>query len=539
MDLIRSMGYANPYMQESSVRPRWWPVYLIVIFAVVLVATAWLAASDSSERIRQEKVMMTAVVLLLASFLLLLWVVFFSRLPGRSRVFLGGGFFSLIVVFFALFEYRGVSGDLVPWFELRFRSSAANLTSDNLASLPGAADFPQFLGPSRNGEIEGVRLSRDFTAEPPKLLWRRPVGRGWSGFSVSGNAALTQEQHSAEERVVRYELSTGQVEWATREVAHYQNALAGEGPRATPTIHGGRVYAMGGTGLLTAIELDSGATLWKRDVIRDVASGVPVWGKSDSPLVLDGRVIVAGGKSATLVAYDAENGEEIWRVGDDGAGYASPIVATLAGVEQIVAFNGASLTGHDIQTGRVLWTQAWPRRQPNVAQPLLLPGDRLLASSGYGVGAKLFRVDKHSNDLNDANATFVAELVWESLRLKSKFANFIYYDGFVYGIDDGIMVCIDLENGRRKWKAGRYGHGQLLLVRARGEDDGLLIVQGEHGEIILVEPSPDELRELTRFRALDGKIWNPPTLAGRYLLVRNDAEAALFELPVTTKLSAR
>ena len=156
-----------------------------------------------------------------------------------------------------------------------------------------------------------------------------------------------------------------------------------------------------------------------------------------------------------------------------------------------------------------------------------------MASAGYGVGAKLFRIDNRADD------ELAVEVVWESLRLKSKFANFIYYDGFVYGLDDGIMVCIDPENGRRKWKGGRYGHGQLLLVRARDEDDGLLIVQGEHGEIMLVEPSPKELRELTRFRALDGKIWNSPALAGRYLLVRNDAEAALFELPVTTELSAR
>ena len=340
------MGYANHYMPESSAkRPRWWPVYWIGILAAVLVAMTWLGASDSSERIRQEKVVMTAAVLVLASFLLLLWGGFFSRLPWRTRVFLVGGFVSLLGAFFALFEYRGVSGDLVPRFELRFRSSAVNLASDSLASLPGVADFPQFHGPDRNGEIEGARLSRDWTAKPPKLLWRRPVGRGWSGFSVSGNAALTQEQHSAEERVVRYELSTGRVEWATREVAHYENALAGEGPRATPTIHGGRVYAMGATGLLTAIELDSGKTLWKRDVIRDGDTDVPILGKSDSPLILDGRVIVSGGESATLVAYDAESGEEIWRTGDDGAGYGSPIVSTLAGVEQIVAFNGRSLTG--------------------------------------------------------------------------------------------------------------------------------------------------------------------------------------------------
>ena len=116
--------------------------------------------------------------------------------------------------------------------------------------------------------------------------------------------------------------------------------------------------------------------------------------------------------------------------------------------------------------------------------------------------------------------------MWESLRLKSKFAHFIYYEGYVYGLDDGILVCLDPETGRRKWKRGRYGHGQLLLV------EDLLLVQSEHGDIILIDPSPDELRELTRFTVMDGKIWNTPALAGRYLLVRNDAEAALFEMPV-------
>jgi len=497
---------------------RLWPVLVIGALVVGLLALTWLGSADSSEQIRQDKVTLTGVILVLASLALLVWAAFFSRLPHRTRWWLVGGFFMFIAAFFVMFRYRGVSGDLVPEFEPRFRTASTELADVNRALLPGAADYPQFLGADRIAHVEGVHLARDWSVDPPKLLWRRPVGRGWSGFAVVGNAAVTHEQHSAEERVVRYELSTGRVEWASREVAHYENALAGEGPRATPTIHEGRVYAMGGTGLLTVLDLESGELLWKRDVLRDSGGNEPTWGKSDSPLLLDGLVVVGAG--AALSAYRADDGELAWSVKGVSPAYGSPLLTTLAGVRQIVSFNADSLTGHDPEEGSVLWEVPWPRRQPNVAQPLILPGDRVLASAGYGVGARLFHITGDG-----------AELVWESLRLKAKFAHLIYYQGYVYGLDDGILVCLDPETGRRKWKRGRYGHGQLLLV------EDLLLVQGEHGDIILIEPSPDELRELARFTVMDGKIWNTPALAGRYLLVRNDAEAALFEMPVVANRS--
>ena len=497
---------------------RLWPVLVIGALVVVLLALTWLGSADSSEQIRQDKVTLTGVIFVLACLALLVWAAFFSRLPHRTRRWLVGGFFMFIAAFFVMFRYRGVSGDLVPEFEPRFRTASTELADVNRASLPGAADYPQFLGPDRIAHVEGVHLARNWSLAPPKLLWRRPVGRGWSGFAVVGNAALTHEQHSAEERVVRYELSTGRVEWASRELAHYENALAGEGPRATPTIHEGRVYAMGGTGLLTVLELESGELLWKRDVFRDSGGKVPTWGKSDSPLLLDELVVVGAG--AALSAYRADDGSMAWSVSGVSPAYGSPLLTTLAGVRQIVSFNADSLTGHDPEEGTVLWEVPWPRRQPNVAQPLILPGDRVLASAGYGVGARLFHITRDG-----------AQLVWESLRLKAKFAHLIYYQGYVYGLDDGILVCLDPETGRRKWKRGRYGHGQLLLV------EDLLLVQGEHGDIILIEPSPDELRELARFTVMDGKIWNTPALAGRYLLVRNDAEAALFEMPVVANRS--
>ena len=183
-------------------------------------------------------------------------------------------------------------------------------------------------------------------------------------------------------------------------------------------------------------------------------------------------------------------------------------------------FNEGTVAGHDPATGAVLWEQAFPKEQPNVAPPLPLPGDRLLVSAGYGIGSKVFAFASQ----DDGSAT--PSLVWESPRLKSKFANLILHEGFVYGLDDGVLTCLDPATGERRWKGGRYGHGQLLLVA------GLLIVQTEEGEIVLVEPTPEAHRELTRFPVLDGKTWNPPALSGSRLLVRNDREAALYDLPV-------
>jgi outer membrane protein assembly factor BamB len=236
---------------------------------------------------------------------------------------------------------------------------------------------------------------------------------------------------------------------------------------------------------------------------------------------VDGRVVVIAGGSGgrRLVAYDAATGERAWSSGEGSASYSSPMLATLAGRRQVVVLNAASVSGHDPATGAVLWEQPFPREQPNVALPLVLGPDRLLVSAGYGVGSKAYR-------LAEAGGGVAASLEWESPRLKSKFANLVLHEGYVYGLDDGVLTCLDPANGERRWKAGRHGHGQLLLVA------GLLLVQTEEGELVLVEPSPEAYRELARFPVLEGKTWNPPALAGSTLLVRNDREAAAYELPV-------
>jgi outer membrane protein assembly factor BamB len=339
---------------------------------------------------------------------------------------------------------------------------------------------------------------------------------------VAGDLAVTQEQHGEEERVVCYDLETGEVLWSFGDSANYTSPLAGDGPRATPTLVEGRVYAVGATGHLHALELENGRRIWSRDILADNDSDNVEWGKSCSPLVMGGLVVVSAGGSGgkSLVAYDKDTGEIVWRGGDDSSSYASPFVTTLAGVRQIVILNAKSVAGHDPVDGRVLWSHPIPGGQPVVAQPLPLPGDRLLVSIGYGVGSRLFEIR------SGPDGQLEAALLWETPRMKAKFANSVFHDGFVYGLDDGILACLDPETGNLRWKRGRYGHGQMILV------DDLILLQTEKGEIVLVDPTPEELRELSRFRVVDGKIWNSPALVGPYLLVRTEKEAAMFELPL-------
>jgi len=532
-------------------RPRVWPAVLVLLLATLFVLKTWL----TGDVIRQIRILQTIATAVLTLVALLVWLLFFSRLARRVRLVAFAVALGLLALAPALVRIRGVTGDLRPIVELRFARPkplpepppapepvpeptlttrapsvaatpvpAAATPATSAPSVAAHADFapsyPQFLGPSRDATLAGPRLARDWAARPPRPLWRQPLGEAWSGFAIADGVAVTQEQRGDEERVVAYELRSGRPLWSHGDPARYSTVIAGTGPRATPLIEGGRVYALGATGLLNALELASGRALWAHDVVRETGATLPEWGKSASPLLAEGRVVVpAGGPGHALVAFDAASGASAWSAGDGGSSYSSATLLTLAGRRQIVVLNARSLSGHDPATGALLWEHPFPSGQPNVTMPVPLGPDRLLASVGYGVGSKAYRIAESGGALQ-------ATLEWESPRLKSKFANLIVEGGFVYGLDDGVLTCIDPATGERRWKSGRHGHGQLLLV------GGLLLVQTEDGELVLVDPSPDAYRELTRFTALDGKTWNPPALAGSLLLVRNDREAAAFELPV-------
>ena len=512
-----------PINSDPRRKIRWWPLAAILALAVCALLFIWYSSAGH----RQDRVMQTALVLVVCFVLILLWVSFLSRLAVKIRLIVLGAVVLCLLCAAVLFRVRGFSGDLAPIVEWRWSRGISpqqlHTTSGGKheASEGAAHDYPQFLGPNRNATLNGIRIASNWSERPPRLLWRQSIGAGWSAFAVVGDSAITQEQQGEQELVVCYDLKTGQVRWRHAENTKYESTLAGIGPRATPTIVQGRVYTLGATGRLNCLDFDTGKQIWSKDIVADNHAERAPWGVSGSPLILGELVVVSAGgpDNRSLVAYHKDTGERVWSGGSAPTGYSSPQITTLAGRRQILIFNRRQVAGHDPDTGQMLWQHPWPITEC-VAQPLPLPGGRLFVSSGYGIGCKLFQVECDEKDGCRVST------IWETPRLKAKFTNVVHRDGYIYGLDDGVLVCLHPATGQRQWKRGRYGHGQLILV------GDLLLVQAESGEVVLVEADAVRHRELARFPALDGKTWNNPALAGLYLLVRNDREAACYELPL-------
>lgn len=385
-----------------------------------------------------------------------------------------------------------------------------------------ADDYPAFRGADGLAVVRGAKLAADWNTRPPRELWRRKIGAGWGAFAIAGGRAFTQEQRGAQETVVCYELSTGRELWVHAEAVHFQDPEGGDGPRATPTAAGDRIFALGATGKLNCLDGTTGEPRWSADVFLYNGADTPYHGASGSPLVVAGLVVVsaggAGGRS--LVAYEQDTGRRVWQAGDDPAGYGSPLMCELSGNRQIVILNQPGLAAHDPRTGAVLWTCSWENSlRSNCSQPVPLSGGRLFVSSGYGRGCAVLRIQRNGD-------LWSASPLWTARRMNTKFTSVVVRNEFAYGLDNGILSCIDLSDGTRRWKQGRYGNGQLLLA------GDLLIVQTEPGDVVLVGAAPEQYRELSRYPALAEKTWNHPALGGRFLLLRNDREAVCLELPL-------
>lgn len=507
-------------------RIRWWPAALVILATIVAVAVI----RSRTELPFQSRNLNSMIAVLAGCAGLWLWWFLASRAAWCWRFAICGGTVVLVGLLAATFRIRGVSGDLLPILEPRWVrepvapgepvAPATEVPSPVVSDRP---DFPQFLGPNRNCVVAGVTLDPDWEARPPVVLWRQPIGAAWSGFAVVGNRAVTQEQLGEEELVTCYDVTTGGRLWQHADTARYATTIAGVGPRTTPTVVSNRVFTLGATGLLNCLKLEDGRPVWQRRITEDAGSEAPGWGFAGSPLWLDGRIIVSAGgrENHSLLAYDATTGEIAWHAGSDPVGYSSPSLAELGGARQVLSFNGRGIAAHDPNDGRVLWQYPWGRGQPHVAVPVTVGPDRVVFSSGYGVGAELLQVRA------DGPGGWQVDSLWESRALKAKFANFIAKDGYLFGLDDGILACVDLADGSRVWKEGRYGHGQMLLV---GEH---LLLTAENGDLVLLAPNPQGPNELQRFPVFSAKTWNPPALSGDLLLLRNDQEAACLRLRVT------
>lgn len=550
---------ASPPIGSRRVR---WPVAIgIVVAGGLLLGFLQLPDVFSNDAHRN---LATIAAALLTAGALLVWAVFLTGFSAAARMRLMLASAAVAVAVISLFRIEEVSGNLVPSFAWRWTAKpdetlTQQTRQSNVSAGAGTVDlaatsdhdFPQFLGKTRDARITGLRLARDWQKRPPRQLWRQPIGAGWSGFAVVGDYAVTQEQRGPDEMITCYELATGLPRWSHADKTRFSSIMGGDGPRATPTIDRGRVYAVGASGNSVCLDGATGELLWRHDLLTEHQAKLPEWGISRSPLIVGDLVVVsAGGPNGhSLVAYDCETGDLVWHAGNQPSSYASPIFATLLDTPQILMVNQQQLAAHAPDDGHLLWQFPWSGGEPKVPDPIPIGSDRVLIAAGYGLGCKLLQLDRANEVVVERTPTPVVERsptvsheptegrtepaievevkpIWESRLLKPKFTNLVVRDEAIYGLDDGrTLVCLNLADGEFRWRGGRYGHGQLLLI------DDLLLVQSEAGELALVEATPKRFHELTRFTALDGKTWNTPALAGGYLLVRNATEAACYELP--------
>jgi outer membrane protein assembly factor BamB len=450
------------------------------------------------------------------------------------------------------YEFRGFSGELVPQFRNRRQGGGAVETAaDSRKAAPWKGDrvpativdeqaeFCQFLGNNRDGRVEGVALAKDWVSRPPVIVWRRALGPGWSGFAVRRGIAVTLEEHDQEDCVTAVDLADGRLRWRTPLGRKHYHPMGSGGPRSTPTIDGELVYVQSSTGLVAALGLADGQKEWQVDLLElskisqaEAEAGV-AWGRSGSPLVVGDRIIVplGGGTSAeqaqSLIALDRATGAEQWRSGDDQISYASPTLMSLGGQEQIVSVNQATVSGHRVDSGELLWRFDWPGQSngaANVSQPLRIDEYRLLLSKGYQTGSMLLDFSK-----SRPGKTLLYTRWKKTGYMKTKFTNAVLREGFVYGLSDGVLECIRAEDGERMWKdtrRGRFGHGQMLLV------EDLLLIAAEDGRCVLAEANPQRSVVLGEIQVLDGTTWNPLALVQEYVLLRNADEAVCLQLPL-------
>lgn len=389
-------------------------------------------------------------------------------------------------------------------------------TSKATTPATSETEWPGFRGSKRDGIVRGVKIKTDWSAAPPVQVWRRPVGPGWSSFAVDGDLMYTQEQRGDNEVVACYKASTGKPVWTHSDKARFFESNAGAGPRATPTLANGRVYSFGATGILNVLDARNGKIIWTRNVAGETNTKIPFWGFSSSPLVLGDTVIVAA--AGQLVAYETASGNRRW-VGPAGGGsYSSPHLVTINGVAQVLLTSDGELTSVAVADGKQLWQHQWAAN--TIVQPALMNDGNVLVTSQES-GLRRLALAHNSG-------AWTIQERWTSNGLKPYFNDFVIHKGHAFGFDGRILSCVDLNDGQRKWKGGRYGNGQLVLL----SDQDLLLVLSEEGELALVQATADQFTEVAKFTAIQGKTWNHPVLVGDLLLVRNAEEMAAFKLPL-------
>jgi outer membrane protein assembly factor BamB len=473
---------------------------------------------------RGSNVLFSIVALLLPPLAILLLI---GRPEPRRIKILGGAMLLVLTVFYLKTGSKLLRSGAAPepahssasWRELEVhREEQASRKPQAHPALTGRY-WTSFRGPGSAGRYDEMPVVDDWPAEGPPLLWKQPIGEGWSSFAIADGVAFTLERRHHHELIAAYDLADGRELWTASWSSRFNDRVDRNGPRATPVWDAGRVYALGAAGDLVALDAATGRRLWQRDILAENKAKNITWGVSASPIIVGDLVVtVPGAEGSAVVAYDKASGEPRWRALSDEASYTTPMALTLAGRFQLLVVTATRALGLDPTDGSMLWEHPWVTEMGiNAAQPIVVGDDRFMLSAGYGHGAMMVEVQREGDG-------FVTRAVWETNRLKNKLSSSVYHDGHLYGLDEGILACLDAETGALRWKGGRYGHGQLLLAQ------GQLIVLTEDGELAMVEAKPEAFVERARFAAIEGRTWNHPALASGILLVRNGREMAAYRL---------
>jgi outer membrane protein assembly factor BamB len=525
------------FRNKSISRPDRWTGFLVTLCGGIMAVLV----CDKSYNWMTLGLYALPVVLTTAT--LWLWLAKLIAIP-RSRVGLA------IVVLatwsgFMVVRVDGVSGELKSEMHWRWTPRAEELFLAERRSHAGAVsdsssrggtlgpqvtlrsgDWSDFRGPRRDGVVRGTAIATDWEASPPKLIWKRRVGPAWSSVIIVGGRLFTQEQRGESEAVVCQNAETGDEIWAHEDPARFWEAVAGAGPRATPTFDSGRIYAQGATGILNCLDATTGELCWTRNIATESGAKLPIWGFSSSPLVVHGVVIAfAGGPEGQgLLAYHAESGEPAWCVAAGPGSYSSPQLASIGDSSQVLFLSDGGFVAVAPETGAVLWQYGTASPgAPISLQPLALDGSHVLIQSTADFGMAVIEVTGHGND-------WEIKKQWATNQLKPSFNDFVVDGRYAFGFDGPIFTCFDLEMQKRRWKQGRYGYGQALLLG----DQHLILVVTESGELVLLSANPDRLDELGRFQAIEGKTWNHLAFAHGRLYVRNAEQMACFELSQET-----
>ena len=548
---------AHESTPQITLRRFQWQAGLVIVgLALVAQLAAAIVFSDGDIRYGNTyRVFVSVYVVTPLSLISLgVWWLFFSGLAWKHR------FYGIVAAAFAaaafigLYRFEGFGGDMLPRWRSRLTKSRDAQLNDYLNSQPTSVsivsgianasvneeqpagdnakpenkptpikflpgDWPNFRGPNWDSTIDrGANLSSSWES-PPEFVWKHPSGVGWSSFAVADGLVFTQEQRGDKEVTVCYELETGNQVWVNDETALFTEPLGGDGPRSTPTVLDSQVFSLGATGILKCIEGRTGNTIWKADILKDANATNLQWAMAGSPLIVDDKVIVnpGGTNDFSLAAYDRKTGKPVWSSGTSLASYSTPQMMEVEGTRFITIYDGDGVSGYSLD-GELKWQYAWTNQPKiNAAMPLI-QGNQVLIGTAYGTGSALLEVSK-------TESSWKTKRIWDGKSFKPKFNDYVFRNGYVYGFDSGIFACIEYQTGKRQWKRGRYGFGQVILV------NDLLIITTEEGEVVLLQATPESHVELGRMKAVEGKTWAHPALIRDLLLVKSEQETACLRLP--------